>query len=354
MNKKPLILKLSLADKILFLKNLSLLLKSGLSLTESLSTINNNTKSSTLKYILTNSIDAVERGKFLANSLSDYGNILGSLTISIIKVGELTGNLIENLETLSEELKKIERIRRKLITTMIYPTFLISIMIVISLLIIYFLFPKLLPIFENLGVDLPFTTVVFISIVKFLSQYGLYILLILIFLTLNILLGLRNKKFKYFFDLFLLRVPLLSGLIKKYNLVQFSRSMGLLLKSGIKIIEALDLAAQSLGNLVFQKIIKGASNFVIEGHSISEYLSKYQWLFPFNYIKLIEVGEQTGNLENNFFYLSNNYEEELDSEIERFVNSLEPIILIIMSIIVGFMAISIIMPIYEISDKLQG
>jgi type II secretory pathway component PulF len=130
--------------------------------------------------------------------------------------------------------------------------------------------------------------------------------------------------------------------------------MGLLLRSGIKIIEALDLAGQSLGNLVFQKIIRNGTNFVIEGHSVSEYLSKYIWLFPFNYIKLIEVGEKTGNLENNFFYLSSNYEEELDNDIERFVNSLEPIILIIMSIIVGFMAISIIMPIYEISDKLQG
>jgi type II secretory pathway component PulF len=354
MNKKPLILKLSLSDKILFLKNLSLLIKSGLSLTESLLTIKNNTKSPTLKYILTNSIEAVEKGQFLANSLADYEKVFGNLTISIIKVGELTGNLIENLETISEELKKIEKIRSKIITTMIYPAFLISIMIIIAFLIIYFLFPRLLPIFENLGVDLPKTTVIFISIVKFLTQYGLYIILVLIFLTLNILIGLRNKNFKYFFDYFLLKIPLISGLIKKYNLVQFSRSMGLLLRSGIKIIEALDLAGQSLGNLVFQKIIRNGTNFVIEGHSVSEYLSKYSWLFPFNYIKLIEVGEKTGNLENNFFYLSSNYEEELDNEIERFVNSLEPIILIIMSVIVGFMAISIIMPIYEISDKLQG
>lgn len=353
MNKKPLILRLSLNDKILFFRNLALLLKSGLSLIDSLTTLKNYQKSKTLKYILETIIDDIQRGQFLANSLDKFTNVFGELTVSIIRVGEITGNLVENLEKLSEELRKIEKVRKKFISTMIYPSFIISVILVIIILVIYFIIPKLLPIFENLNVDLPTTTKVFLKISNFLINNGLYILLSLIMLIIIFIFLNRFKKLKYIFNFIFLKIPIIGELIKKYNLAQFSRSFALLLKSGIKIIEAIEISGKSLNNEVYKQNLIKASNFVLAGHSFNEFLSGYQNLFPYNFIKLIEVGEKTGNLEQNLFYLSNNYEEELDIAIERFVNSLEPFILIIMAIIVGFMAISIITPIYELSNKIQ-
>lgn len=353
MNKKPLILRLSLNDKILFFRNLALLLKSGLSLIDSLTTLKNYQKSKTLKYILETIIDDIQRGQFLANSLDKFTNVFGELTVSIIRVGEITGNLVENLEKLSEELRKIEKVRKKFISTMIYPSFIISVMLVIIILVIYFIIPKLLPIFENLNVDLPTTTKVFLKISNFLINNGLYILLSLIMLIIVFIFLNRFKKLKYIFNFIFLKIPIIGELIKKYNLAQFSRSFALLLKSGIKIIEAIEISGKSLNNEVYKQNLIKASNFVLAGHSFNEFLSGYQNLFHYNFIKLIEVGEKTGNLEQNLFYLSNNYEEELDIAIERFVNSLEPFILIIMAIIVGFMAISIITPIYELSNKIQ-
>lgn len=354
MSKKPLILKLSLNDKILFLRNLALLLKSGLSLNESLITLKNYQKSSSLQYIIDELVNDIQRGQFLASSLSKFKYIFGEFLISIIKVGEITGNLVENLEKLSDELRKAERLRKKFISTMIYPAFIIVTMLVIIVFVIYFIFPKLLPIFKNLNIELPLPTKIFLSVSTFIIDNGLYIIVFSISILILIIFLNRYSKIKYFFDLILLNLPLIKGMIKKYTLAQFSRSFALLLRSGVKIVEAVEIAGKSLNNEVYKQNLIQAANSVLAGHNFSEFLGKYQKLFPYNFIKMIEVGEKTGNLEQNLFYLSNNYEEELDMEIERFVNALEPIILIIMAVVVGFMAISIIIPIYELSDKIQG
>ncbi|GIW65993.1 MAG: pilus assembly protein PilC [Candidatus Parcubacteria bacterium] len=352
-NKKPFILKLGLEAKILFLRNLSLLLKSGMSLTDALIYLKKYQRSPALKYILETAIEDIQRGQFLATSLSKFNNILGEFLISIIRIGELTGNLIENLERLSEELRKIERLRRKFISAIIYPIFIILVILIIIVLVIYFIFPKLLPIFENLNVELPKITKIFISLSRFMLNYGYYVLFLFISLIILIIFLNRFPKIKYFFDLFLINLPLISSLIKKYSLTQFSRSLAMLLKSGVKIVEAIELSGKNVNNEVYKKYFIKASQFVLAGHSFNEFLEKYKKIFPYEFSKMIEVGEKTGNLEQNLFYLSNNYEEELDSGIERLVNSLEPIILIIMGIIVGFMAISIIIPIYELTDKIQ-
>ncbi|GIW66374.1 MAG: type II secretion protein F [Candidatus Parcubacteria bacterium] len=353
MSKKPFLLRLSLNDKILLLRNLALLLKSGVSLSDALVSLRDYQKSTTAKYILEEAIKDIQKGQFLANSLARFNNVMGDFLISIIRVGELTGNLIENLERLSEELKKIEKLKRKFISMMIYPAFIIVVMLIIIIFVIYFIFPKLLPIFESLNIELPKTTKIFINISKFILDYGLYIIISLISVLIIGLFLNKFPKIKYFFDLFFLKIPLISKIIKKYIIAEFSRSLAMLLRSGVKIVEAINIAGKNVNNEVYKQNFLKASEFVLAGHSFSEFLNKYKKNFSYDFIKMIEVGEKTGNLEQNLIYLSNSYEEELDSEIERLVNSLEPIILIIIAIIVGFMAISIVTPIYELSDKMQ-
>jgi type IV pilus assembly protein PilC len=352
MNKKPLLFKVSLDEKILFLKNLSLLLKSGLSLVDSLTIIENYQKSASLKYIISQVKNDVQRGQFLANSLNKFKNIFGDFFISVIKVGEISGNLIDNLEKLADEMKKIEKLRRKFISTMIYPAFIMGVMIIIIIFIIYYIFPKLLPIFKNLNIDLPKTTIIFLVVSNFMINYSLHIIITIIALIITIFFLNTKPKTKYFLDLLILKIPLISSLIKKYNLAQFSRSLSLLIKSGMKIVEAIELSAKSLNNEVYKNKLLQAANFVLAGHTFNEFLTKNQNIFYYNFIKMIEIGEKTGNLEQNLVYLSNNYEEELDMEIERFVSLLEPFILIIMAFIVGFMALSIVTPIYELSNKI--
>jgi len=353
MNKKPFLLHISLEDKILFCKNLSLLLKSGITLTESLNILKENIKSKTLKYILSIAIENVQRGQYLANAFSKFENVFGGFFIEIIRIGELTGTLSENLEKLGDEFKKIESLRRKTITTLIYPIFIIVTMIIMIIFLLYFVFPKITPVFENLGVELPLTTKIFLAVSNFMVKNGIYIFLaIFISLTLFIF-SLRFYFFRYIFHYILIKTPIISNLIKNYVLAEFSRIFALLLRSGIKIVEAFEICSKSVKNEIYKKVLKEAAQFVTAGHPVHEFFEKYPNLFFYNFVKMIEIGERTGNLENNLQYLTKSLEENVDAFLERLVNILEPAILVIIAILIGFMAISIVLPIYELSEKLQ-
>ncbi len=353
MNKKPFFLRISLNEKILFVRNLSMLLKSGISIVEALEILKNNTKSKTLIYILNETISDVQRGQFLSNSLNKFKNVFGEFFVNIIRVGELTGKLPENLDKLADELAQIGALKRKIITTMIYPTFIITTMVVLVIFVLYFVFPKILPIFENLGVELPLTTKIFIKVSYFLINNTTELIIFLIIFILSFFIALRFPKSKFYIDLFLLNLPLLSDVIKKYILAEFSRILSLLLGSGLKIVESIEIAGNALTNNVYKKILIDVSSNVLSGYPLNESLEKFPKLFPYNFVKMIEIGERTGNLEKNLRYLSQNFEEDVDTFLERFINILEPLILVIIAATIGFMAISIILPIYELSEKIQ-
>lgn len=353
MNKKPFFLRISLNEKILFVRNLSMLLKSGISIVEALEILKNNTKSKTLIYILNEAISDVQRGQFLSNSLNKFKNVFGEFFVNIIRVGELTGKLPENLDKLADELAQIGALKRKIITTMIYPTFIITTMVVLVIFVLYFVFPKILPIFENLGVELPLTTKIFIKVSYFLINNTTELIIFLIIFILSFFIALRFPKSKFYIDLFLLNLPLLSDVIKKYILAEFSRILSLLLGSGLKIVESIEIAGNALTNNVYKKILIDVSSNVLSGYPLNESLEKFPKLFPYNFVKMIEIGERTGNLEKNLRYLSQNFEEDVDTFLERFINILEPLILVIIAATIGFMAISIILPIYELSEKIQ-
>jgi len=352
-NKKPLFLVLTSEERIFFVRSLAMLLKSGISLSESLNFLKESSKSASLKFIISELAKDVEKGKFLSTSLKNFEKQFGSFIISIIEVGEITGRLIDNLERIAIEIRKIERLKNKVISSLIYPAFIIVIMSLIIILIIYFLIPKILPVFESLKVDLPTITKIFISISTFLLKYGLYLIISFFALIVLFFIFLRNNKFKYYFHFIILNLPIFSDILKKYEMTQIARSLGTLLESGIHIVDALKLVGRNINNQVYKKIILKCAELVTEGHSLAESLDKYSLIFFYNFIKMIDIGEKTGNLIKNLFYLSENYEFEIDNSLEKIVNLLEPIILVVIAIIVGFVALSIILPIYELSDQLQ-
>ncbi len=353
MTKKPFFFRISTGDKIFFARNLALLLKSGISLAEALETLKNSSNSLSLKFILDKIIKDVQRGQFLADSLLNFENKFDKFFIATIQIGEQSGRLIDNLEKIALELEKISRLKSRVITTLIYPSFIISVMILVMIAVIYFLFPKILPVFESLNVELPLITKVFISGAKFILNYGYYFFGFIIFLILVLIFILRYEKPKFYFHKIILSLPLLSKLFKNYSLTEFSRNLAILLETGISGVEALKLSGESLTNYVYRKKIMEISNFFAKGHNLSELLDKEEKLFPYQFTKMISIGEKTGTLSNTLIYLAKNYEDEININLERFVNSLEPIILIIVAAIVAFMALAIILPIYELSDKLS-
>lgn len=349
--KKPLILRVSTLDKILFAKHLALMIRSGLPLIEALSLIQRQVKSSSLSYIVAQVTKDVENGQFLSAGLNRFKRVFGDLYISIIRVAETSGTLPENLEYLASELKKAQALRRKIVSSLIYPGIILAATIGIAFALIFLVFPKLLPVFSSLDIDLPWPTVVFISVARFLIKYGAFLLGGLIVGFLGLLLLLRIRQVRFVFHWLLLPLPLIGTLMKKTAMIEFCRTLGVLLKSGIKIVEAIELAAGGMNNLIYQKVLREGSEFVRGGHPLHAYLDQHSRLFFFNVVRMIEVGEATGNLEHNLAYLADYYEEDVDEGFKNLTNTIEPFLLIVMGLSVGFVALAIIMPIYQVTEK---
>ncbi|OGI60833.1 hypothetical protein A2814_03415 [Candidatus Nomurabacteria bacterium RIFCSPHIGHO2_01_FULL_38_19] len=346
--------RLSIKDQTFFAKRLSFLIKAGIPMRESLVMIREQTRKKGYASILDVVIANVSNGQNLSTSLSKFKNTFGEFTINIIGFGEQSGILSENLEYVADELKKRQALRKKIISASVYPIIVTIATIGIVTFLMVFLFPKILPIFASLKYDLPLSTRIVIAISNFISHWGLVSLAFLAVATIVFTIIIKKSQtIAFYFDKFLLKIPIIGKIIQDYNIANFTRTMGLLLRGGITMSEALPISAKTTPNLVYKKEYKLLSAVVNRGAKISTHLSKSRDLFPDIATQIISVGEHSGNLSNSLIYLSEMYEAEIDDFTKNLSSMVEPILMIIMGILVGFIAISIITPIYGITQHLN-
>ncbi len=344
--------RVSLQEKIFFARHLSIIIKAGMPLMDALTMLKKQTESRSMEKILTQVIKDVSEGQFLSASLERYKNIFGDLFINMIRVGEASGVLPENLDFLSQELKKKREMRKKVVGALIYPAvILVATFGVIGTMAIM-VFPKIFPVFATLNVELPMTTKILIKFSDALSQYTGTVASAFLVLIIAIWFLLRIKIVRYYSHRFLLRAPLVGGMITSVNMSNFSRTLGLLLKSGVKIVEAINITAATLNNLVYRKELKEVAESIQKGELISQHLTSRKSLFPKMATNMIAVGENTGNLSETLLYLSEFYESEVAEMTKNLSNTLEPVLMVFMGVAVGFVAISIIMPIYKITQTM--
>ena len=346
--------RLSIKDQTSFVKRLSFLIKAGIPMRESLIMIREQTQKKDYVLILDTVIADISNGQNLSTSLARFKNMFGDFTINIIGFGEQSGTLSENLEYIAEELKKKQLLRKKIISAAIYPIIVTIATIGIVIFLMVYLFPKILPIFSSISYQLPFTTRIVIALSGFVIHWGFLTFLIFIIILIAFLVILKkNHAVAFYFDLFLLRIPIIGKIIQDYNMANFTRTMGLLLRSGITTNEALPIGARTTTNLIYKKEFNLLGGVVNQGAKISTHLSKSREFFPDIVTQIISVGEQSGNLSSSLMYLSEMYEIEIDDFTKNLSSMVEPILMIVMGIIVGFIAISIITPIYGITQHLQ-
>src|SRR5258706_429679 len=340
-------------EKINFARNLSVGIKSGMSIIDVLAMLKEQTGSKNFKKIIQRFIENINNGQFLAQALEQVKYIFGDFFISIIKVGESSGNLSTSLLYLAAELKKQRDINHKVKSALIYPAIIFFATIGITVFLTLYIFPKILPIFSSLHVTLPFTTKALIWLLAFLKGYGLITLGALVILVIAWRMLLILERFHFFYDTFLLRIPFLSNVIKNLTLANFTRSLYVLLKSGITIVEGLEIAKGTFNSLYYRKQIDHMIEYVKRGESMARYLETKPHLFPPMFTGMVRVGETTGNLEDNLLYLSEYYESEVDEVIKNLTTIIEPILLLLMGLSVGFIALSIITPIYKVTQGLS-
>ncbi len=337
---------------MLFARNLEVMIRSGMQILQSLEILRKQTRSRAFAKILDQVIFDLKNGHFLSAGLERYRNIFGDFFINLIRVGEASGTLSENLKYLAEELKKKDELNKKIKGAMAYPMVIFMATIGITSIMIFIIFPKILPVLTSLNVELPFITRAFVAISQFLIKYGYLVGLGFIGLIIGFWLILKIPKVRFGWHKLIISVPPVSSMARSINIISFARTLGLLLRAGIKIVEALEITAGTLSNLVYKKEVMRVAEGVRKGDPMSKYFMENEHLFPPIFSQMIMVGENTGKLDESILFLAEYYESELDEATKSLSNILEPVMLLVMGMIVAFVALAIITPIYKITQTL--
>ncbi|MEK7212236.1 MAG: type II secretion system F family protein [Patescibacteria group bacterium] len=337
-------------ERINFARHLSIVIQAGLPLIEGLRIIRKQAASRNLGRMIDQIVVDVNSGQFLAASLERFPGVFDTFFVNIVQVGEVSGTLASNLLYLSTELKKSKDLKSKVRSALVYPFVVLVAMVAVVGFLVFFVFPKVLPIFQNFNVQLPATTRILIFISEFILNYWYYLLGGLIVFIIAARLFLRIDRIRYYWHWSLLHVPVLSRVMIENNVANMSRILAVLLKSGIKIVEAVKITAATFNNHVYREGLLLAAEEIRKGERIVHYLGEHRRIFPPLLTGLIEIGESTGNLESNLEYLSNYYSEEVETSLRNLTTLLEPILLLTLGLVVGFVAISIITPIYQITQ----
>lgn len=347
--------RFSTHEQVLFAKRLSFLVKAGVTSMESMTIIRNQTKSNEKRRIFDAIISDISAGQFIATSLQKYGNLFGEFTITIIRVGEHTGRLSENLMYLAQELSKRHALKRKIQNALVYPMFISLATLGVTGLLVVFIFPKIMPIFISLDITLPLTTRILLAVSDYLKTWGLLTVLggILV-CCLFFIVRATFLPFRTFTDRCIFTVPVLRHIARAYNCANFCRTCGLSIDAGIQIVEALQITAQATKNTVYKNACLAIADGSVKGEKISASMIQYPVLFPDMLVHMVHIGETTGNLSQTLSYLSDLYETEVEESTKNLSNTIEPMLLIIMGILVGIIAISVISPIYEVTRHISN
>jgi type II secretory pathway component PulF len=340
-------LRVSLKERIFLLEHFYFLLKGGIPVSEALNILAEETKKPSLKRVLSEIGDRLKEGEKLSSAMGRYPQIFTPLLINLIKVGERTGTLEENLKRGVYQLERDFKLREELKRAMIYPLILIFLGIFILFGVTFFVIPKLKAYFESLNIPLPVFLQIFASLVSFLKENFRFVLAFFLFLVLLFKILLYEKTTKILILRFVLDLPFFGNLLKNLNLAQLSRNFYLLVKSGLSLIDSFDIAIDVLGNEIYKKDLIFIKNRVLEGERLAPIFRLFPREFPIFFVSLISAGEKAGFLEDSFLILSEFYQRESERQLKTLPTLIEPILLILIGLFILFLALSIIIPIYR-------
>lgn len=340
-----------LKEKMFFTRNLQVMIASGLPLPRAIEILSSQTKSKKFQKTLLNIKEDVIKGKSLSEALSIYPDIFSELFLNMVKVGEEAGTLDEVLKILAQQMERENTLKSKITGAMIYPAVIIVAMIGIGILMLVMVVPQLAATFKELEIELPVTTKFVMGLATFLVEKWYLVILILVFFIFFFLQAKRTKRGKATIDSLLLKLPIISPIIRKTNAAQTVRTLSSLIASGVPIVRALEIVSGTLGNIYFKKAISEAAERVRKGEKLSEALKPYQDIYSLTVIQMIAVGEETGETSNILQKLADFFEEEVGRATENLASVIEPVIMLIIGAAVGFFAISMVQPMYSM---LQG
>ncbi len=341
--------RITIQDKANFTRQLSTMINAGLTITEALSILENQA-SPAMSQLISDVIREVEGGGNLADALEKHPKVFDQIYVTLIRSGETAGVLDKVLLRLADNLEKQSEFRRKIKGAMVYPIIVVGGMIVVIAIMVIFVIPKLTLVYEEFQAELPITTRFLIALSKFASRFWWLAAAILGGLVFLVKLLSQRPEFKKQFDQILFKLPIVGKLRKAMMLTEFTRTLGLLIGSGILIVEAIEVTCKSLGSPNYEEKMKETSKEVEKGLPLAAALARTE-IFPPILPEMVAVGEETGKLDEVLGKVSAYFEQEADAAVKGLTTAIEPIIMIVLGVGVGFLMISIIMPIYSLTSK---
>jgi type II secretory pathway component PulF len=348
----PTIFGVKRKDLVPFTRNLARLLASGISLFTALKTLRDQTHKMAFKTVLRQVVVAVETGSSFSQALSQHPSVFPPVYLRLVQIGEEIGNLELMLEQIAEHLEREMTIATKIRRALAYPSFVLLLAMVAVFIVITMVLPNMAGLLQEFGGELPLTTRVVMGVSTFLRQYihffigGVAVVAFVLWRYLKTPGGMRRK------DLAMVTIPVVKGVSLNGSLSWVARSFSILLKAGVPLTEALELVIQTSQNLIVREALNGVRAGVLRGQALAQAMAS-QGVFPTLFTEMVRIGEETGSMTENLENLAEFYEQQMSSDISRLTGMLEPALVIFVGGIVGFIAVSIMTPMYSAIQQIR-
>ncbi|HAT4252224.1 TPA: type II secretion system F family protein [Clostridium perfringens] len=343
--------KVKLKDIAVFCRQFYVMLDSGLSIGKALNILIEQGEKPKLREALIGVNGDLKRGETLASSMRKRKDVFPNLLTSMIDAGERSGNLDIILKRMAEYYEKETKIRGKIKSAMIYPIVLGVVAIIAITFILTFVMPTFVQMFEENNVDLPTSTKMVLGTSKMLGKYGIIIFLILV--TVIILLGkyLKSEEGQYKLSVINLKTPVIKKLTQKIIVSRFTRTMGIVSSSGMSLVTSLEIVASVVGNKIAEKELLKVKEKVLKGEGLGDSIMKIK-IFPPMLASMVKVGEEAGSLDSILDKTADFYDDELEREIQTATALIEPAMIVLMGVIIGFLLISILTPMFKMYNSI--
>ena len=345
--------KVSLNDLVVFTRQLATMIDAGIAIVQSLQALAEQTPNKVMRDTIRDICSRVEAGESFSEALTRHPKAFNRLYVSMVAAGEKGGLLAEILARLATYLENSERLRKKVKTALMYPTVVTVVAIVITIFLLVKVIPTFKDVYSGFGAKLPAPTQVLIDISEIMQHDLVYLIVLAGGAVWGWLYFIKTKQGLDFWDRQRIKLPIFGAIAHKICLARFTRTLSSLIRSGVPILEVLQIVSATVGNTLMEKAIKTAALDIERGEGISQALSKHP-VFPSMIIRMLSAGEQTGNIDNMLERVSNFLDEEIETTLSGLMSLIEPLLIVFLGVVIGGMVVCMFLPIFNLANIVSG
>ncbi len=345
--------KVALADLVIFTRQLATMIDAGIAIVQSLQALADQTPNKVMRDTIRDVCTRVEGGESFSEALTRHPKAFNRLYVAMVGAGEKGGLLSEILARLATYQENTERLRKKVKTALMYPTVVTVVAIVITVFLLVRVIPTFKEVYSGFGAKLPAPTEVLITISEIVQHYLIYLIILAGGAVWGWLYFLKTKPGREFWDTQRIKLPIFGAIAHKICLARFTRTLSSLVRSGVPILEVLQIVSQTVGNVVMEKAIKAAALDIERGEGISAALAKHP-VFPSMVVRMLSAGEQTGKIDTMLERVADFLDEEIDTTLSGLMSLLEPLLIVFLGVVIGGMVVCMFLPIFNLANIVSG